>query len=332
MTRRLLTLALTLFALGLAPSVTAHEVRPGYLEIREADAETFHVLWKVPAREDMRLAIHARFPESCRRVAEVTRFMAADSYNERSTLACAGGLTGRTITIDGLVATLTDVLVRLEREDGSTQVVRLTASTPSFVVEAAPSWLQVATTYLNLGVEHILFGIDHLLFVLALLILVRGGQRLVATVTAFTAAHSLTLGVATLGFVQVPQRPVEAVIALSILFVATEIVHGRQGRPGLTERWPWLVAFVFGLLHGFGFAGALSEVGLPQQAIPLALLFFNVGVELGQLLFIAAVLCVVALARRVTVRQPVWTWRLAPYSIGSLAACWTVERVAGFWR
>jgi hypothetical protein len=140
------------------------------------------------------------------------------------------------------------------------------------------------------------------------------------------------LGAATLGFVHVPQRPVEAVIALSILFVATEIVHGRQGRPGLTARWPWLVAFVFGLLHGFGFAGVLSEVGLPQHAIPIALLFFNVGVELGQLLFIASVLGVVAVGQRLLTQPPTWTWRLAPYIIGSLAAYWTVERVVGFWR
>ncbi len=177
-------------------------------------------------------------------------------------------------------------------------------------------------------------GIDHLLFILVLLILVNGTRRLVATVTAFTVAHSLTLAAATLGFVQVPQAPIEAAIALSIVFVACEIVHSRQGRPGLTERWPWLVAFVFGLLHGFGFAGALSDVGLPQDAIPVALLFFNLGVEVGQLLFIAAVLAVITLvrkhARSFVVSPPLWAWRVPPYAIGGVAAFWLVQRVTAF--
>ena len=192
----------------------------------------------------------------------------------------------------------------------------------------------MAATYLRLGVEHILFGIDHLLFVLALVILVQGGRRLVATITAFTLAHSLTLAGATLGLVRIPQRPVEAVIALSIMFVATEVVHGREGRPGLTAERPWVVAFTFGLLHGFGFAGALREVGLPQQAIPVALLFFNVGVELGQLLFIAFVLAVAALVRRIAQRvalpRPAWAWRVPANAIGTVAAYWTIGRVVQF--
>src|SRR3990172_5755811 len=236
--------------------------------------------------------------------------MVNNAYTERWTVNWPGGLTGGTIHIAGLSGTMTDVLVRLERLDGTTQVTRLTPSAPSFVVEAAPRAMQVAATYLKLGVEHILGGIDHLLFVLALLILVNGTRRLIATVTAFTLAHSLTLAGATLGFVHVPGPPVEAAIALSIVFVAAEIMHSRQGRAGLTERFPWVVAFTFGLLHGFGFAGALREVGLRQSAIPIALLFFNVGVELGQLLFIASVFAVIALARQVLLRsgvpQPAW--------------------------
>jgi hydrogenase/urease accessory protein HupE len=194
--------------------------------------------------------------------------------------------------------------------------------------------MQVAATYLILGVEHILLGIDHLLFVLALLILVKGTRRLLATVTAFTVAHSLTLAGATLGFVHMPGPPVEAAIALSIVFVAAEIMHSRQGKAGLTERFPWVVAFSFGLLHGFGFASALSDVGLPQAAIPIALLFFNVGVELGQLLFIASVFVVIALARRVMRRsrvwQPAWAWRIPPYAIGSVAMFWVIQRIAAF--
>ena len=205
-------------------------------------------------------------------------------------------------------------------------------SAPSFVVEAEPRPMQVAATYLKLGVEHILGGTDQLLFVLALLMITRDSWRLIKTVTAFTVAHSITLSLAALGFVWVPSAPVEAVIALSIVFVAAEIVHSRQGRPGLTERAPWVVAFIFGLLHGFGFAGALSHIGLPQLDIPLALCSFNVGVEIGQLLFIACVFAIITVARQVVHRlalsQPVWAWRMAPYAIGSVSAFWLIQRVA----
>jgi len=173
-----------------------------------------------------------------------------------------------------------------------------------------------------------------LLFVLALLILVKGTRRLVATVTAFTVAHSLTLAGATLGFVHVPGPPVEAAIALSIVFVAAEIMRSRQGKAGLTERFPWVVAFTFGLLHGFGFASALNAVGLPQSAIPVALLFFHVGVEVGQLLFIGAVFAIIALGRQLSRRsgmsQPAWAWRVPPYAIGSVAAFWVIQRIAAF--
>ena len=260
--------------------------------------------------------------------------MVNNAFTERWTVTRAGGLTGATIHIAGLTATTTDVLVRLERLDGTTQITRLTPSAPSFVVEAAPGVLEVARTYLVLGSEHILEGVDHLLFVLALLILVKGTRRLIATVTAFTLAHSLTLAGATLGFVHVPGPPVEAAIALSIVFVAAEIVRSRGGRAGLTERLPWVVAFAFGLLHGLGFASALNEVGLPQSAIPVALFFFNVGVEVGQLAFIAFVFAVLALARQVTrlitVPQPAWAWRVAPCAIGGIAMFWVIQRVAAF--
>jgi hydrogenase/urease accessory protein HupE len=198
------------------------------------------------------------------------------------------------------------------------------------VVEAAPGALEVARTYTVLGVEHILTGIDHLLFVLALLIITGGGWRLVKTVTAFAISHSLTLSAATLGFVHVPQPPVEAVIALSIVFVAAEIVRMDRGREGITARAPWIVAFTFGLMHGLGFAGGLSEAGLPVGHIPTALMFFSVGVEAGHFLFIGVVLSLITLVRRVRISFPRWTELVPPYAIGTIAMFWVIQRTLSF--
>jgi len=201
-------------------------------------------------------------------------------------------------------------------------------------IAAAAGPLEVTRAYLTHGITHILFGYDHLLFVLALMLIVRNTRVLVATITAFTLAHSITLALATLAYAQVPGPPVEATIALSILLLAGEIVRVRRGRPSLTQRWPWIVAFTFGLLHGFGFAGALNEVGLPQSAIPVALFFFNVGVEGGQLLFIASLIGVMAVWRRIAGRIQVapvaWVWRVPPYAIGSVASFWFIQRIAAF--
>ena len=328
MKRALLVLALLA---ACAPAVFAHEVRPAYLELRQTGPETYDALWKVPGLgDDLRLALYAELPAGCTNVTPPRASMVNNAFTERWAVQCAGGL-GGAIHIAGLSATMTDVLVRLERLDGSTQTTRLTPSAPSFVVEAAPRTLAVARTYLVLGIEHILGGVDHLLFVLGLLLIV--GRRwgpMIKTITAFTVAHSITLALATLGFVHVPQAPVEAVIALSIVFVVSEVLHARASRPGLTARWPWLVAFTFGLLHGFGFAGALNEIGLPQNAIPLALLLFNVGVEVGQVLFVAAVLAFVVALGRVRLVWPNWAERLPPYAIGSLAMFWVIQRLAAF--
>jgi hydrogenase/urease accessory protein HupE len=329
-----------LFAFS-SSSVLAHEVRPAYLELRQTDTDTYEVLWKVPARgENMRLGIYVEFPSGTTNVTTPRTLIVNDASTERWSIKRPSGLTGGKINIDGLAATMTDVLVRIENLDGTTQVTRLTPSSPSFVVSAAPGALEVCRTYLVLGVEHILFGVDHLLFVLALLILVKGWRRLVGTITAFTVAHSITLAAATLGFVHVPSKPVEATIALSIVFVACEIAHRRQGRSGLTETWPWVIAFSFGLLHGLGFASALREVGLPQNAIPLALLFFNIGVELGQLLFIGVVMAVIGLAVRAArkfsqwnvAQQTAFTWceNISAYTIGGVAAFWLIQRTLSF--
>jgi hydrogenase/urease accessory protein HupE len=316
---------------GSAPPALAHEVRPAYLELRETAPETYDALWKVPGRgEDLRLGLYVELPAGCTRLTEPRASMINNAFTERWIVRCAGGLTGGTIHIAGLRAMMTDVLVRLEHRNGTTQVTRLTPSLPSMMVEAAPSGWTVSRTYLRLGVEHILGGVDHLLFVLALLLITRGTTRLVKTVTAFTVAHSITLALATLGFVQVPPKPVEAVIALSIVFVAAEILNSWRGVEGITARAPWIVAFTFGLLHGFGFAGALSQIGLPQRSIPLALLFFNVGVEAGQLLFIAAVLAVLASGRRLKLPAPQWARIVPPYAIGAIAMFWVIQRIAAF--
>ena len=220
--------------------------------------------------------------------------------------------------------------MRLSWLDGAVATALLKPSHPYYNIPTKSVAVEIALTYLVLGAEHILQGVDHLLFVFTLLLIVVGVRRLVATITAFTLAHSLTLGAATLGWVHVPQQPVEALIALSILFLAVELIHGKQGRQGMAEKWPWLVAFIFGLLHGFGFAGALSEIGLPQQAIPLALVFFNIGVELGQLLFVATVLILFWVLR---VKQWVIFRRaemLVIYAIGSFSAFWLIERTLLF--
>ena len=328
MNNHFVSIALVLLLCLWSTASLAHEVRPGYLRIQQVDAETYDVLFRVPARGDLRLGLYARLPDHCESTGEPRSYLQASAYVDRWVAVCPGGLVGHEVAIDGLSATLTDVLARFERLDDTTQIARLTPSDYAFTVSDSERWQEVASTYTALGIEHILLGIDHLLFVLARLMIVAGWRKLVATVTAFTLAHSATLAAATLGLVKVPQAPVEAVIALSILFVAAEIIHWRQGKPGVTRRKPWLVAFTFGLLHGFGFAGALTEIGLPEHGIPLALLFFNLGVEAGQLLFIAAVFLVWSVLRRID--WPEWAWRVPVYGIGTMAAFWTIERISGF--
>jgi hydrogenase/urease accessory protein HupE len=326
----LAVMAFLVGALGFGASSHGHALQPGYLELRLIDKDLYAVVWKTPATGGRPMAIAAQLPENCDPRTPGQPIWSGTAYVTRWTASCPGGLEGGVIHIAGLDRTATDVLVRFDFADGVSEARRLTAGDPSFTVPTQPSRLEVVQTYFLLGVEHILSGIDHLLFVLALLLLVKGVRRLVATVTAFTLAHSLTLAGATLGFVHVPGPPVEAIIALSIVFVASEIIHSRRGKPGLTGRYPWVVAFTFGLVHGFGFAGALAEVGLPGNAIPLALLFFNLGVEAGQLLFIAGLLAVAVAWRRLRAPWPNWAWRIPAYGIGSVASFWLIERIAGF--
>jgi len=329
-----LSIILALLGMGLSSVSHGHALEPGYLELRQIDESLYAVVWKKPATGGEPMAITARLPERCEPRTEGQLSWDGTAFYSRWTATCTGGLEGGELQIEGLEQTSTDVLVRFDFANGVTGTQRLTPTETSFVVPTQPDRLEVVRTYFSFGVEHILGGIDHLLFVLALLLLVKGVRRIIATVTAFTLAHSITLAGATLGWVHIPGPPIEAAIALSIAFVAAEIIHSRQGRAGLTEQYPWIVAFTFGLLHGFGFAGALMQVGLPQTEIPIALLFFNLGVEAGQLLFIAAVFAVFWLLRHyirgIKISQAKWASALPAYVIGSLAIFWTVQRTVAF--
>jgi hypothetical protein len=327
--------AVVLAALACAAPALAHRLSPAFFGLNETAPNVYAVQWKVSISGGLAAVLEPQVPEGCSIANGVRTYTLEDVRLQHATLECSSGLAGKAFTVNGLAQTQTDVLLRVDYLDGSSSSQRLTPDAPVVTIPEQPSAFEVVQTYTALGIEHILLGIDHLLFVLALLLLVDGVGRLVATVTAFTVAHSITLGAATLGFVHVPSAPVEAIIALSILFLASELARRRVAvsggaanppAPNLTIKYPWIVAFAFGLLHGFGFAGALSEIGVPQQAVPLALLFFNVGVELGQLLFIAAVFGFAWLVRLTAVRVPTIWQRTVAYGIGSVAAFWAVER------
>jgi hypothetical protein len=316
---------------GPVQQAQADEIRPALLDIKEQNTGLFAVTWKVPKRGNRVLAISPRLPESLELVGSPRVQDVQGARVEHATYRSREeSLTGQTIVIEGLSAMQTDVLLLVQLKDGQQHSAILRPASPEFTIPLEASKLEIAGDYWRMGTTHILEGVDHLLFVLALLLIVTGFGPLLKAVTAFTVAHSITLALATLGLIHVPPAPTEAIIALSILFLAAEIVHKHDGQIGLPERWPWLIAFLFGLFHGLGFAGALGEIGVPQAEVPLALLMFNVGVETGQLLFIAVVLSAIAVLRRLPLTAPAGAWRVAPYTIGSLAAFWTIERVMSF--
>lgn len=321
------------FLATLSLAARAHEVRPAYLEITEKSPEHYEVLWRTPVLAGQRLPVLLRLPSEARNLTEPFERNLNDSFIEKRVVEVPGGLAGKRIEFVGLQATITDVLVRVQGQGGETRATMLIQPSQAGVdIPAKSDSLAVAGAFLKHGVEHILSGYDHLLFVLALILLVRNVRMLLLTVTAFTLAHSITLALATLGVLHVPSKPTEALIALSILLLACEIVRMTRGEPSLTGRYPWSVAFAFGLLHGLGFAGALSGIGLPASDVPLALFAFNVGVELGQLAFIATVLMAGFLLSRVT-QHFLARRRLVvgvAYGIGSVSAFWFFERLAGF--
>jgi hydrogenase/urease accessory protein HupE len=327
MKRVLAMLSFCLAALAcLAPSAFAHEIRPAFLQIREIEPHVYDILWKTPAQGDMRLALNVVLPDACSNASEPRASLVDGAVIQRWRAQCQGGLVDKELSIENLGQTLTDTIVRFEPLDGQPKTLRLTPDEPAILIPGRQAWTDVAATYFGLGVEHILFGFDHLLFVLALILLVSDRRKLIGAVTAFTVAHSLTLAGTTFGWVRLPSSPVEAMIALSIMLVAIEIVRARSGGESLMARLPWIAAFGFGLLHGFGFAGALRAIGLPEEAVPLALLFFNLGVEAGQLMFIAAVLATMLAWRRLAPAPPAWAWRAPAYLIGGMSAFWFIER------
>ncbi|EJT02604.1 HupE/UreJ family protein [Rhizobium sp. CCGE 510] len=320
-------LAYFVFAMTAA---NAHELRPAYLQIIEIAPSRYAMTWKVPARGEYKMALYVRLPATCRQVDEPVGGYIEAAYVSRWQADCAGGLAGQVVTVEGLSSTYTDALAKIVNLDGTTQTSRISPDFPDLTVAASPTAMGTARTYFLLGVQHIMLGIDHLLFVFALLLLIGKPKELLLTVTSFTVAHSITLAFAALGIASAPQPPVEALVALSIMFVASEIIRSGQGGTGVSRRYSWLISFLFGLLHGFGFGGALREIGLPQKDVPLALLTFNLGVEAGQLVFVAIALLAMASMRLLLVfdfsRLRFWL----AYLIGTLSAFWFVQRVVGF--
>lgn len=324
--RLLLALLLAVFAAGAAQ---ADDLRPGYMEWAETAPGEWQVGWKQPlTQRPTGEPPQPILPGGCRFTAPPATGTASAAVTGQAQVRCDGTLAGRRLGMEGMLGQA-DMLVRIAPRDGPAETLRLTAAEPFVRVPVEPASGNVWRTYIGIGIEHIVFGWDHLLFVIALVLLVQGWKRVSIAATAFTLAHSVTLAGATLGFVGLPGRPVEAVIALSIVFLAYEVIRAQRGEPGLTQRLPWVVAFLFGLIHGFGFAGALGEIGLPEGDIAAALLAFNIGVEAGQLLVIALVLAVLAALRRLASAVLAPAIRLASYAIGITGSFWLFERVLG---
>jgi hydrogenase/urease accessory protein HupE len=306
---------------------TAHESQPGLLELKQLGPERYEVIWRAPTYYGKPHPAELLLPEEWQTVGEPTMRQLADSQLYNRIVDVAGGsIDGDIIRFPGLEATITDVFVRISRLDGSESSLVVRPTQPYAELRGERPWYVTSSEYLVLGINHILMGIDHLLFVLGLLIIVQGRHMLLKTITAFTVAHSMTLAAATLGYANVPGPPLNAAIALSILFLGPEIVRVWRGQTSFTIRHPWVVAFGFGLLHGFGFASGLSTVGMPRAEIPLALLMFNIGVEIGQLAFVILILLVHRAMKILEFRWPHWVDFAPGYAIGSLGAYWTIQR------
>lgn len=319
--------ALLILTLSLICSTSiADDIQPAYLAIQESAENHFNILWKRPIKNDKPLELVLTLPLVCEADTE-KRIWASNGYAIESwSTICDGGLSGQSIKVDGLASSLSDALVRVELANGQVSIERLTPQRTGFMLESKPETSGVVVSYLKLGIEHILMGWDHLLFVLCIMMLVGRSRKLFWAITAFTVAHSVTLIAVTMGYIQFNTRVVEILIALSIVLLAYEIVRNKNGVSGLSTKYPWMVILIFGLMHGVGFAGALNNIGLPPNDIPLALLFFNLGVEAGQLIFVLVVLSLLLVVNRLMPSRTDWTTGAA-YCIGIGASFWFFERL-----
>jgi hydrogenase/urease accessory protein HupE len=316
-----------LFSFCVAGPAIAHESQPGTLEIKQLAPEKYDVTWKAPIYYGKPHPARLQLPENWQNVVQPTERRKVDAIvyhwvvetNRKS-------IEGDIIGFPGLESTTTDVYVRLTRLDSTMMTAAVRPTRPFVELRGERPWYATAVEYIGLGFHHILLGIDHLLFVLGLLLIVQGRMMLIKTITSFTVAHSITLAIATLGFASIPLPPLNAAVALSILFLGPEIVRSWRGETSLTIRYPWIVAFVFGLLHGFGFASGLSTTGMPRAELPWALLCFNIGVELGQLVFVFIALALAWSFRILEIHWPRWALAMPGYTVGSLGAYWTIQR------
>jgi len=321
---------LSLFLCFFPLALFANDLRPAYFSLKQTTDSTYQLVWKLPALGTATPKIYPTLPENWLVIDEKSNLL-SDNLRRTYTLLIKGEVANSKIYFEGLEKSLIEVILSIRLLNGLKYSTIVKPTNPTYLIPSEPDRWSVVRTYIRLGFEHILAGVDHLLFVLALLLITNGFKKLVKTITAFTVAHSITLSLASLGVVGLAMPPVEAVIALSIVFLAIELINHYKGRKCLTAKYPWVVAFTFGLLHGFGFAGALAEVGLPQMEIPTALLFFNVGVELGQLAFVIAAMLLIWIMNTVRTDWPSWMKGVPPYAIGSIAAFWLIERVMSFW-
>ena len=327
MMRSSLVVIIVLISGFLFGTASAHESQPGSLEIKQLTRDRYDITWRAPIYYGKPHPAQLQLPQDWQTIGQPTERRRVDATVFHRVISTGGkSIEGKIIRFPGLEATITDVFVRLTRLDGTvmTTVARPTKTWAELRGERP--WHATAGEYQGLGFHHILMGVDHLLFVLGLLLIVKGRMMLLKTITSFTVAHSITLAIATLGYAKAPLPPLNAAIALSILFLGPEVVRSRQGETSLTIRFPWLVAFAFGLLHGFGFASGLSTTGMPKAELPWALLWFNVGVELGQLVFVFLALALAWSFRALEIRWPRWAQALPGYTVGSLGAYWTIQR------
>lgn len=335
--RRALAILLVFFSSVMLRTASAHESQPGSLEMKQMGPDRWDITWRAPIYYGKPHPAQLQLPENWQMLGQPTERRRPDSIIFHRMVTTGGkSIEGKVIRFPGLEATITDVFVRVTRLDGSVVSTVARPTKPWVELRGERPWHATAGEYLGLGFHHILLGVDHLLFVLGLLLIVRGRMMLLKTITSFTVAHSITLAIATLGYARAPLLPLNAAIALSILFLGPEVIRSERGEASLTIRFPWLVAFAFGLLHGFGFASGLSTTGMPKTELPWALLWFNVGVEIGQLVFVFLALALAWAFRTLAIRWPRWALTLPGYTVGSLGAYWTIQRTAillgGLWK